>query len=141
MFIFTNFRYIPIFNNVRGNHMKKTFKDFIDEPATLTEIARMNVDEINGALPMNKYDVRIWSNEHEPAHIHICAPSRKNPEYEVMFDIETGEVVGIKFDRKNRASFDFLVPVVKKWLDEKSAIDNTKTNREMCRMQWKMHQN
>lgn len=117
----------------------KKFKEFINESELLVEMARVNVREVDGSMPTNKYDVRIWSNDHQPPHIHVTAPDRKNADYEVIFEIETGNLIKILFSKKNGVSFDNLEKLVKTWLSEKSAHLPDKTNREMAMIAWEQN--
>lgn len=105
----------------------------------LLEMAKMNVKEVNGSLPVNKYDVRIWSNDHTPPHIHVAYPSRQNPEYEVEFRIDTGDLLKIKVNHNPNETFDTLTKIVKEWLNEKSALQPDKTNRDACIIAWEQN--
>lgn len=114
----------------------KRFKEFINESELLVEMARINVKQANGSMPANKYDVRIWSNDHQPPHFHVTSPDRKNADYEAIFEIETGNLIKVIFSKKNGVSFDNLEKLVKTWLNEKSAHMPDKTNREMAMAAW-----
>ena len=117
----------------------KTFKEYLNESELLVEMARVNVREVDGLMPTNKYDVRIWSNDHQPPHIHVTAPDRKNADYEAIFEIETGNLIKIIFSKKNGVSFDKLENLVKRWLNEKSSHVKDKTNREMAMIAWEQN--
>ena len=116
--------------------MEKKFKEWLEEKELLVEMARMNVREVNGSLPHNEYDVRIWSNEHEPPHIHVCYPSRENPDYEVIFSIETGDLLKVKSNKINKKSLTDLEKTVKIWLKENNALNPKETNQQACRIEW-----
>ena len=117
----------------------KKFKEFINESELLVEMARVNVREVDGSMPTNKYDVRIWSNDHQPPHIHVTSPDRKNADYEAIFEIETGNLIKIIFSKKHGVSFDNLEKLVKTWLSEKCSARNDLTNREACRLAWEQN--
>jgi hypothetical protein len=117
----------------------KKFKEFINESELLVEMARINVKETNGSMPTNKYDVRIWSNDHQPPHFHVTAPDRKNPEYEVIYEIETGNLIKILLSKNSRVNFESLTKLVKTWLNEKSSQVKDKTNREMAMIAWEQN--
>jgi len=117
----------------------KSFKEYINESELLVEMARVNVREVDGSMPTNKYDVRIWSNDHQPPHIHVTSPDRKNADYEAIFEIETGNLIKVLFSKKNGVSFDNLEKLVKQWLNEKSSQVKDKTNREMSMIAWEQN--
>ena len=40
----------------------------------LVEMARLNVNKIgNVQFPLNKFNIKIWSNEHNPPNFHVIA--------------------------------------------------------------------
>ena len=117
----------------------KSFKEYLNESELLVEMARVNVREVVGSMPANKYDVRIWSNDHQPPHIHVTAPDRKNADYEAIFDIETGNLIKVIFSKNHGVSFDKLENLVKQWLNEKSSQVKDKTNREMAMIAWEQN--
>lgn len=117
----------------------KSFSEYLNESELLVEMARLNVDEVDGSMPFDRYDVRMWSNDHEPAHIHVSAPNRKNPEFEAEFDIDSGSLLDVKFCKKSNMSFTNIEKIVREWLDEKNAIDQSKTNRQVCEIEWRRH--
>lgn len=117
----------------------KSFSEYLNESKLLVEMARINVKQANGSMPTNKYDVRIWSNDQQPPHFHVTAPDRKNPEYEVIYEIETGNLIRIIFSKNPRVNFESLTKLVKQWLSEKSAHMPDKTNREMARIAWEQN--
>lgn len=46
----------------------------------LVEIARLNVNEIgNVPFPSNKFNIKIWSNDHNPPHFHITLARKPHP--------------------------------------------------------------
>lgn len=53
----------------------ESINDFINEDMgihreQLVEMSRINTNESN-IFPYNKYEVKIWSNDHEPQHFHV----------------------------------------------------------------------
>ena len=96
----------------------------------IEEMACMNLDEVTGEFPQNTYYVKINSKDHTPAHIHIITDT-----YNVRFRIDDGETIEKKPALVKIAKP--LVPKVKRWLDERAAADNSKTNRQACELEWR----
>ena len=53
----------------------ESINDFINEDMgihrePLVEMSRINTNESN-IFPYNKFEVKIWSNDHEPPHFHV----------------------------------------------------------------------
>ena len=39
---------------------------------TLVEMARINLKEVGSVpFPTNKFEIKIWSNDHNPPHFHL----------------------------------------------------------------------
>lgn len=96
----------------------------------IVEMACMNLDEITGEFPQNAYYVKINSNDHIPPHIHVITP-----DYNVRFRIDNGETIEKSPEQLKIARP--LVQRVKRWLDERSAADPSKTNRQACELEWR----
>lgn len=98
----------------------------------LVEMARMNLDDDETSpLPMNKFDVRVMSDDHEPKHIHVTPKGEET----IRFEIESGDVY-----EKNPRLVGLgkkLEGAVKEWLDEPSATEPYRTNRETCLLEWR----
>lgn len=53
----------------------------------IVEMTRLNKREMgNVPFPYNKFNIRIWSNDHNPPHFHVIAEG-----WDVSFLIENGE--------------------------------------------------
>ena len=51
---------------------------------TLVEMARINLKEIGSVpFPTNKFDIKIWSNDHNPPHFHVICEG-----WNISFTIE-----------------------------------------------------
>lgn len=59
--------------NELPNLDKLEIKQYIYENyrASINEISRINAKEFYGYFPYNKFDIKIWSNDHNPPHFHI----------------------------------------------------------------------
>lgn len=99
----------------------------------LVEMARINMKE-NGKqciFPYNVWEVKIWSNDHEPPHFHIISKG-----WDVSFNIETGDLIKIHNQGKEKGVLDYMTSNVKKWLESPSAILPTITNKQNATLQW-----
>ena len=56
----------------------------------LVEMARINTND-GGLSPFNSFEVKIWSNDHNPPHFHIIKDG-----WDVSFLIDDGEMLEIK---------------------------------------------
>lgn len=106
---------------------------YIEEnyPQSLNEMARVNKKEFTGYFPYNKFDIRIWSNDHNPPHFHVIADG-----WDIVVEIETGEILKIKTVGKSSKIYTYIKSVVKDWLKEKSAYNKKLTNKEAAQMYW-----
>ena len=81
--------------------------DFEIHREPLNEMAKMNLkDPMNSPFPPNKFDIIIWSNDHNPPHFHIKGPE----EWEVTFSIETGEPLKVKHIGKSSKYYKYILP-------------------------------
>lgn len=80
-------------------------------------------------FPYNKFDIRIWHNDHNPPHFHIID---KENGWRLSFLIENGDVFNIKKFGKDYSMYNYIVKNFPIWLDEESKLDDTVTNREMA---------
>ena len=88
----------------------------------LLEIARLNVgSDSNSPFPSNIYDLRMWSNDHDPIHFHV---TNKQEGWKVTCSIE-GNVLSIK---KQTPSLNIkkVEKLCKEWLNgtNKYGINN-----------------
>ena len=98
---------------------------------SLNEMAKINVKEFNGYFPYNKFDIRIWSNDHTPPHFHILGDG-----WDIVIDIETGNIIKTKKIGKNSKFYTYVNNVVKNWLNDKCAVTPKLTNRENALSVW-----
>ncbi len=103
----------------------------------IVEMARINKKESTGLFPYNKYEVKIWSNDHNPPHFHIIVDG-----WNVLFDIENGNVIDIERKGKSEQVYDYIVKNAPKWLDNFCALKPKLTNRENAELVWEqLHEN
>lgn len=106
--------------------------DASPEYGELEEMARINVNEPQGSLfPYEKFDVHIWSNDHEPAHFHIIVS-----DWNVSFNISDGKLCKINKQGKNNKVLSYLIDNVPTWLKMPCAILPSITNQENANLQW-----
>lgn len=105
-------------------------------PESLNEMARINVNEFYDIFPYNKFEIKIWSNGHNPPHFHVIAE-----DWDIIVDIESGDILKTKKVGKNSKVYSFVEKNVKEWLDSKSAIDPNRTNRENAMFTWNQENN
>lgn len=99
----------------------------------LNEMAKMNLkDPMNSPFPPNKFDIIIWSNDHNPPHFHIKGPE----EWEVTFTIETGKPLKVKHIGKSSKYYKYMVDNVPIWLNMLSYPRKKNTNREILEDEW-----
>lgn len=111
-----------ILNNDRKNLQSK--KELI------VEMARINMKESN-IFPYNKFEVKIWSNDHIPPHFHI-----KSDGWNISYVIETGAQLEILEKGEKKSVYKYISNNVNKWLDRKCALIPQITNRENAMAQW-----
>lgn len=99
----------------------------------LNEMAKMNLkDPMNSPFPPNKFDIIIWSNDHNPPHFHIKGPE----EWEVTFSIETGEPLKVKHIGKSSKYYKYMVDNVPIWLKMPCSVNKKITNRDFLDARW-----
>ena len=99
----------------------------------LNEMAKMNLkDPMNSPFPPNKFDIIIWSNDHNPPHFHIKGPE----EWEVTFSIETGEPLKVKRIGKSSKYYKYMVDNVPIWLKMPCSVNKKITNRDFLNARW-----
>lgn len=97
-------------------------KSFEIDDKMLLEMARLNVgNDSNSPFPSNIYDLRMWSNDHEPIHFHV---TNNQEGWEVTCSID-GDVLSIKKQTKS-LNIKNVEKLCKAWLDEtnKYGINN-----------------
>ena len=107
--------------------------NYYDEPEPLVEMARINMKESGkgSIFPFNAWEVKIWSDDHEPPHFHI-----KRNKWNVSFNIETGEIMEILSQGTEKNVYDYMIANVSSWLDSPCAILPQITNRQNAMLQW-----
>ena len=129
---------IELSNNLKMiNELDKEYIElYINEnyKSSLNEMARINVDEVNGYFPYNKFNVVIFSNDHNPPHFHIIAE-----DWDIRVEIESGEILSVKHIGKHSNIYSFVQKNVKEWLKVKNNIYNQLTNQEVAYNEWKMN--
>ena len=99
----------------------------------LNEMAKMNLkDPMNSPFPPNKFDIIIWSNDHNPPPFHIKGPE----EWEVTFTIETGKPLKVKHIGKSSKYYKYMVDNVPIWLKMPCSVNKKITNRDFLDARW-----
>lgn len=96
----------------------------------LVEMARINTKD-RGIFPFDDYEVKIWSNDHNPPHFHII----KNG-WDVTFSIENGEVLSIKSQGDKMQIYKYMTDNVAKWLSSPCAILPAVSNQDNAMAVW-----
>lgn len=113
-------------------------KDYIilnDEP--IIEMARINAKEFYGYFPYNKFDIRIWSNDHNPPHFHVISNG-----WNIVVDIITGDIIKIEQDnKKDSQTYSYVEKYIKEWLDMPCAKNKLISNRENAIDIWEENHN
>ena len=99
----------------------------------LNEMAKMNLkDPMNSPFQPNKFDIIIWSNDHNPPRFHIKGPE----EWDVTFSIETGEPLKVKHIGKSSKYYKYMVDNVPIWLKMPCSVNKKITNRDFLDARW-----
>ena len=104
----------------------------------INEMARINKKE-NGKciFPYNSWELKIWSNDHNPPHFHIICDG-----WNVSFTIEDGELLQIEGRGANASTFEYMKNNVKEWLSSNCFAQPKLTNKENATLQWEqLHDN
>ena len=98
----------------------------------LNEMARINTNESGISIfPYISYEVKIWSNDHEPPHFHVICEG-----WNISFLIDDGEILDIKSQGKKRDVYKYICKNVKDWLSSPCSILPTITNQENAFAVW-----
>ena len=113
--------------NIRNSELERIF-----------DMARINKSETNGLFPYNSWEIKMWSNDHKPAHVHIMKDG-----WNVTFLIEDGSLDKIEREGSKKADFDYMCKNINKWFDNLSAdAKGRMTNREYALTLWDaIHEN
>ena len=73
-------------------------------------MARINTNE-NGRciFPYNSFEVKMWSNDHEPPHFHIISDG-----WNISFLVENGELDKVESRGSNLQVYNYICANVKK---------------------------
>ena len=119
------------------NMVKNAISDMLNEKAysnrgPLNEMARINKKETGKCIfPFNKWEVKIWSNDHNPPHFHIMCNG-----WNVSYCIEDGSLLEVLSKGKESGDYDYMQANVEKWLSTKCFAQPKLTNRENAILQW-----
>ncbi len=104
----------------------------------LVEMARINKNEIGDCIFLyNKWEGKIWSNDHNPPHFHIICN-----QWNVSFDIQSGKLMEIEKRGTENNIFNYMVANVEKWLSSPCHAQPKLTNRENATLIWEqLHDN
>lgn len=98
----------------------------------LVEMARINKNETGKCIfPYNKWEVKIWSDDHNPPHFHI-----KCDGWNVSFEIQSGELMQVEAKGTGNNIYNYMVANVKEWLSSQCHAQPKLTNRENAMLIW-----
>ena len=98
----------------------------------LLEISRINLKEYgNTPFPTNKFEIKIWNNDHNPPHFHVIYNG-----WNISFTIMDGEELRTETIGKNSSDYNYIKKNVPIWLDLKCKILPMVTNRENAMATW-----
>lgn len=122
--------------NELPNLDKLEIKQYIYENyrASINEMSRINAKEFYGYFPYNKFDIKIWSNDHNPPHFHVIGDG-----WDIVVDIETGTILKTKREGKSSKFYKYVEDYIEEWLESPSAINKKQTNRETAMLAWEMN--
>ena len=100
----------------------------------LDEMAKLNLHD-TGAVPFpyNKFDIRIWSNDHNPPHFHVID---KESGWELTINIETGQLLSTKCVGNSSNIYRYILKNIPIWLKMKSLENKRITNQENAMIIW-----
>lgn len=111
---------------------KNEYKSVSLNKDNLIEMARLNVNEIgNVPFPSNKFNIKIWSNDHNPPHFHVIANG-----WDISFLIESGEEYRVNDIGKESQTYSYIIKNIKIWLSMQCKILPQVTNRENALATW-----
>ena len=111
--------------------VKEVTKNVLNKDMLITEMARINIKDSGNVFPYNSYDVRIWSNDHEPPHFHVIHEG-----WDLTFLIENGELLDIKTKGKKKQVYNDICNKTKKWLSSPCAVLPNVTNQQNAYAVW-----
>ena len=103
-----------------------------DNREILNEMARLNKKETGKCVfPYNRWEVKIWSFDHNPPHFHI-----KCDGWNVSFVIDDGNVLEVLSEGSDSRVYDYMTANVSEWLSSKCFAQPKLTNRENAQLIW-----
>lgn len=127
--------------------IRETIENFINEEPALSlkyhenpqanddlivEMARLNKKETGNCIfPYASWEVKIWSNDHNPPHFHVIKEG-----WDVAFTIYEGELFTVKTRGENDSVFEYMCKNVKKWLSTTCSSQKKLTNKENALLLW-----
>lgn len=107
----------------------------LSEINRICDFARLNKGETDN-LPYNLYEVKIWSDDHNPPHFHV---ESKQEGFDIRCSFD-GELLSVKRygSRGRQDTFRDIIKRVKNWLDSKPQGKNNPfpTNRDYVKFVW-----
>lgn len=98
----------------------------------IVEMARLNNKDAGAVpFPSNKFDIRIWSNDHLPPHFHVIADG-----WDISFLIEDGRVYRVNKIGKNSSTYTYIEKNVPIWLEMENSANKKITNKEFAELTW-----
>ena len=98
---------------------------------SLNEMARINTKEFYGYFPYNKFELKIWSNDHNPPHFHVISEG-----WDIVVSIKTGDILRVKTQGKSSKTYKYVEDSVKDWLNKPCEVTPKITNRENAMSIW-----
>lgn len=99
----------------------------------LNEMARINKNEFYGYFPSNKFEIKIWSNDHNPPHFHVISAG-----WNIVVEIETGNILKTKSVGTDSKIYKYVEDHIKDWLSQKSRMQKKLTNKEVAQQAWEL---
>lgn len=108
-----------------------------DKRGVINEMGRLNKNEVYGFFPFNKFEIKIWSNDHNPPHFHAKSADGWN----ILVGIEDGQIIKTENIGKDSKFYKYIEDFANAWLDDKNAVFKNKTNRQVAMEMWNNYQN
>ena len=115
------------------NEVLEGKKDYIVlNDMSLMEMAKINTKEFYGFFPYNKFDIRIWSNDHNPPHFHVISNG-----WNIVVDIMSGNILKVETkNTKDSQMYSYIEKHIKEWLNIPWAKNKSISNRENALDVW-----
>lgn len=98
----------------------------------VVEMSRLNKRSVGAVpFPYNKFDIRIWSDDHDPPHFHVLAEG-----WDISFLIENGNVYRVNTTGKNSIMYNYIVKNVPIWLNMSCTARKDLSNKEYATLIW-----